>query len=85
MAAVAGALRDGAATEEDLARLRRWSVVLRGRGACATLDAATNVAASLLAKFPDVVQSHLHNGCQTCQLGAFTADRPYQVEAVSQV
>jgi NADH:ubiquinone oxidoreductase subunit F (NADH-binding) len=85
MAAVAGALRDGAATEEDLARLRRWSVVLRGRGACATLDAATNIAASLLAKFPDVVQSHLGNGCQTCQLGAFTADRPYQVEAVSQV
>jgi NADH:ubiquinone oxidoreductase subunit F (NADH-binding) len=85
MAAVAGALRDGTATEEDLARLRRWSVVLRGRGACATLDAATNIAASLLAKFPDVVQSHLHNGCQTCQLGSFTADRPYQVEAVSQV
>jgi NADH:ubiquinone oxidoreductase subunit F (NADH-binding) len=85
MAAVAGALRDGAATEEDLARLRRWSVVLRGRGACATLDAATNIAASLLAKFPDVVQSHLHNGCQTCQLGAFMAERPYQVEAVSQV
>ena len=55
MAAVARALRDGVATEEDLARLRRWSVVLRGRGACATLDAATNIAASLLAKFPDVV------------------------------
>jgi len=73
------------ATDEDLARLRRWSVVLRGRGACATLDAATNIAASLLAKFPDLVQSHLHNGCQTCQLGAFKADRPYQVEAVSQV
>jgi NADH:ubiquinone oxidoreductase subunit F (NADH-binding) len=85
MAAVAGALRDGAATAEDLARLRRWSVVLRGRGACATLDAATNIAASLLERFPDVVQSHLDNGCQTCQLGAFKADRPYQVEAVSQV
>ncbi|MDT5020670.1 MAG: hypothetical protein QOI33_1194, partial [Mycobacterium sp.] len=35
MAAVAGALRDGVATDEDVARLRRWSVVLRGRGACA--------------------------------------------------
>ena len=32
MAAVTGALRDGAATAEDLARLDRWSVVLRGRG-----------------------------------------------------
>ncbi|WP_292974702.1 NADH-ubiquinone oxidoreductase-F iron-sulfur binding region domain-containing protein [Mycobacterium sp.] len=82
MAAVAGALRDGVATEEDVARLRRWSVVLRGRGACGTLDAATNIAASLLAKFPDLVQNHLDNGCQTCQSGAFLADRPYQVEAL---
>lgn len=83
MAAVAGALRDGVATDEDLARLRRWSVVLRGRGACQTLDAATNIAASLLDRFPDPVQHHLDNGCQTCQLGAFKTDRPYEVEAVS--
>jgi NADH:ubiquinone oxidoreductase subunit F (NADH-binding) len=82
MAAVAGALRDGVATDEDLTRLRRWSVVLRGRGACATLDAATNIAASLLDQFPHAVQRHLDNACQTCQLGAFRADRPYQVEAV---
>ena len=83
MAAVAAALRDGVATDEDLTRLRRWSVVLRGRGACATLDAATNIAASLLARFPEPVQRHLDKGCQTCQLGAFKADRPYEVEAVS--
>jgi NADH:ubiquinone oxidoreductase subunit F (NADH-binding) len=84
MAAVATALRDGVATDEDLSRLRRWSVVLRGRGACATLDAATNIAASLLDQFPHSVQHHLDNACQTCQLGAFRADRPYEVEAVSQ-
>jgi NADH:ubiquinone oxidoreductase subunit F (NADH-binding) len=84
MAAVAGALRDGVATNEDLARLRRWSVVLRGRGACATLDAATNVAASLLDQFPDEVACHLDNYCRTCQPGAFRADRPYAVEAVRQ-
>jgi NADH:ubiquinone oxidoreductase subunit F (NADH-binding) len=82
MAAVAAALRDGVATDEDVARLRRWSVVLRGRGACATLDAATNIAASLLANFPDLVQSHLDNSCHTCQSGAFTAERPYEVEAL---
>jgi NADH:ubiquinone oxidoreductase subunit F (NADH-binding) len=82
MAAAAGALRDGVATDEDVTRLRRWSVVLRGRGACATLDAATNIAASLLGNFPDLVQSHLDNGCQTCHSGAFQADRPYQVEAL---
>ena len=76
MAAVAEALRDGVATDEDLARLRRWSVVLRGRGACATLDAATNVAASLLRPVPAAGAAHLDNGCQTCHLGAFTRRPP---------
>jgi NADH:ubiquinone oxidoreductase subunit F (NADH-binding) len=83
MAAVGEALRDGVATEEDLTRLRRWSVVLRGRGACATLDAATNIAASLLDQFPQPVQQHLDNVCPTCQSGAFRAERPYEVEAVT--
>ena len=40
MAAAAGALRDGAATAEDVARLDRWSVVLRGRGAPARRSTA---------------------------------------------
>ncbi|CAM2772860.1 NADH dehydrogenase [Mycobacterium intermedium] len=84
MAAVGGALRDFAATSDDLARLRRWSVVLRGRGACATLDAATNVAATLLDQFPDEVARHLEGTCQDCAGGAFRAERPYQAtEAVS--
>ena len=80
MAAAAGALRDGAATTEDLDRLRRWSIVLRGRGACATLDAACNVAASLLDQFPDEVAHHLDGNCQHCSHGAFRADSPYQAE-----
>jgi hypothetical protein len=82
MSAVTGALRDGVADKDDLARLERWSVVLRGRGACATLDAATNVAASLLSAFPQVVDRHLQNACEPCQAGAFTAVRPYEVETV---
>lgn len=82
MAAVAGALRDGAATAEDVERLRRWSVLLRGRGACATLDAATNVAASLLDQFPDDVAAHLDGACPDCAGGAFRADRPYEAEPV---
>lgn len=85
MAAAAGALRDGAATTEDVERLRRWSVLLRGRGACATLDAATNVAASLLDQFPDEVDAHLGGRCPDCARGAFRADRPYEAEAVRQV
>ncbi len=82
MAAAAGALRDGFATSEDLSRLRRWSVMLRGRGACATLDAATNVAGSLLDQFPTEVARHLDNSCGACHADAFRADRPYEVEAV---
>jgi len=83
MAAAAGALRDGAATTQDVDRLHRWSVVLRGRGACATLDAATNVAASLLDQFPSEVAHHLDNSCQGCRAAVFRADRPYEVEAVA--
>jgi NADH:ubiquinone oxidoreductase subunit F (NADH-binding) len=84
MAAAAGALRDGAATTEDVERLRRWSVVLRGRGACATLDAATNVAASLLDQFPREVAAHLEGSCPDCRDRPFRADRPYEAEAVRQ-
>ncbi|MBP1821739.1 hypothetical protein [Mycobacterium sp. OAE908] len=84
MAAVTSALRDGVATDEDLARLERWSVVLRGRGACGTLDGATNVAASLLRQFPQLVSQHLANDCATCRTAVFEAVRPYEVEAVPQ-
>ncbi len=83
MAAVTGALRDGTATTEDLTRLQRWSVVLRGRGACATLDGAANIAASLLAHFPDLVQAHLGGSCDSCR--TFEARRPYEVEAIEAV
>lgn len=83
MSAVTSALRDGAATDEDVARLERWSAVLRGRGACGTLDGATNVAASLLRQFPQAVARHLVNDCGTCRAGAFDAVRPYEVEAVA--
>lgn len=83
MSAVTSALRDGVATSEDLTRLERWSVVLRGRGACATLDGATNLAASLLVQFPQIVAQHLRNDCETCRLGAFRAMRPYEAEAVA--
>jgi NADH:ubiquinone oxidoreductase subunit F (NADH-binding) len=82
MAAAATALRDGAATADDVARMRRWSDVLRGRGACGTLDAATNIAASLLHKFPAEVARHLDGDCPECGAGAYRALRPFEVEAV---
>lgn len=83
MAAVGEALRDGVADADDLARLERWSVVLRGRGACATLDAATNAAATLLRGFPTEVARHLDNNCGTCADRPYRAERPFEVEAVS--
>jgi NADH:ubiquinone oxidoreductase subunit F (NADH-binding) len=83
MSAVLDALRDGVAAEADLERLRRWSQVLRGRGACGTLDGAVNLAASLLAQFPATVDQHLAGGCDRCGASPLRAARPYEVEAVT--
>jgi NADH:ubiquinone oxidoreductase subunit F (NADH-binding) len=83
MSAVTDALRDGVATSEDMTRLERWSVVLRGRGACATLDAATNVATTLVLQFPQLVARHLDGDCDSCRAGTYNLLRPYEVEAVS--
>lgn len=67
MAAVADGLRTARAAEADVERLRRWSSDLRGRGACGTLDGATNVAATLLGEFPELVASHLAGACTSCE------------------
>ena len=89
MSAVLDALRDGGATGDDLARLRRWSMVLRGRGACGTLDGAVNLAGSLLSHFPETVGRHLEGGrhlaggCDRCAVSVFRATRPYEAEEVS--
>jgi len=82
MAAVAEALRDQVATAEDVERLARWAGVLPGRGACGTLDGATNVAASMATQFPELVAAHLAGACDTCRDGAFRAMRPYAIEEV---
>ena len=39
---------------------------LSGRGACATLDGAACVAASLLREFPGEVESHTIRSCASC-------------------
>ncbi|MGY1741278.1 NADH-ubiquinone oxidoreductase-F iron-sulfur binding region domain-containing protein, partial [Blastococcus sp. SYSU D01050] len=66
MSAVLEALRDHRAEEADVQRLTDWSVRLRGRGACGTLDGATNVAAAVLREFPDAVRTHLDGTCAPC-------------------
>ncbi len=83
MSAVLDALRDGGVSADDLARLRRWSEVLRGRGACATLDGAASLAASLLGRFPGSVTRHVDGGCDGCACLPFRAARPFEVETVS--
>ncbi|MEU1982927.1 NADH-ubiquinone oxidoreductase-F iron-sulfur binding region domain-containing protein [Nocardia sp. NPDC019395] len=80
MAAATTALAEGRADDDDLQRLRRWSTVLRGRGACGTLDAACNTAASLLDRFPQEVAAHLDNRCPDCAGGPATGRSPFQVE-----
>lgn len=80
MAAGLLALRDGYATTDDVQRLRRWSTVLRGRGACGTLDAACNVTASVLDVFPALVDAHVTNDCRTCRRMVYSSRRPFEAE-----
>lgn len=79
MAAVVDALRLGLASEEDLGRLRRWAQDLRGRGACGTLDGATNAAATLLREFPELVASHLEGECTSCTAAGENVPPPFSI------
>lgn len=68
-AAMTAALRTlsaGDANDGVVANLRRWSQSLTGRGACALLDGAAALAASLLREFPDAVEAHLQSTCPQC-------------------
>jgi NADH:ubiquinone oxidoreductase subunit F (NADH-binding) len=67
MSAVLTGLVDGLTGADDLANLRRWSVFLKGRGACGTLDGAAQLAASLLREFPAAVDTHRDSACPTCR------------------
>jgi hypothetical protein len=77
MSAVLDALLDHQAEPSDVQRLEAWSTNLRGRGACGTLDGATNIAASLLREFPDAVSTHLSGRCHLCAEGDRLTDPPY--------
>lgn len=68
MAGVLERLSGGAATEDDMSRLAAWSTSLRGRGACAYLDGAANLAASVFREFSDDVAGHRAARCPICAL-----------------
>lgn len=73
-------LRDHRAGPVDLDRLSHWSSFLRGRGACGTLDGATNLAGSLLREFPDVVAAHLQAPCDLCVTAPRRSGPPYATD-----
>jgi NADH:ubiquinone oxidoreductase subunit F (NADH-binding) len=73
MAAVATALARGEAGAAEVARLARWCGLLPGRGACATLDGAAAVAATLLREFPAAVGQHQQAACPACAATDFLA------------
>ncbi|HUN35595.1 MAG TPA: NADH-ubiquinone oxidoreductase-F iron-sulfur binding region domain-containing protein [Trebonia sp.] len=78
MAGVAIALARGEAGPAEIARLAHWSGFLPGRGACATLDGAAGVAATLLREFPGEVQAHQERSCAACAATDFLAtSRPF--------
>ncbi|MGW2770133.1 NADH-ubiquinone oxidoreductase-F iron-sulfur binding region domain-containing protein [Streptomyces sp. NPDC001275] len=60
------ALTAGSATAQAVEQLRSWSVSLRGRGACGTLDAAAGLLAGLLAEHRVLVAAHLDAACGRC-------------------
>lgn len=66
MAAVLERLSRGTVTEQDIDKLTGWSTSLRGRGACAYLDGAANLAASVFREFGAEVTAHQSRPCDIC-------------------
>jgi NADH:ubiquinone oxidoreductase subunit F (NADH-binding) len=63
MAEILGALAAGSTDRDHLARMAGWTEKVPGRGACALVDAACRMAASLLREFPTEVERHLAHPC----------------------
>jgi NADH:ubiquinone oxidoreductase subunit F (NADH-binding) len=57
----------GTGDDSGLAKLKDWSVSLRGRGACGTLDGAAHLAATIFREFPDEVDRHRGAPCPRCR------------------
>jgi NADH:ubiquinone oxidoreductase subunit F (NADH-binding) len=76
MSGVTSALARGVAGPADVQRLESWAAFLPGRGACATLDGAANVARSLLREFPAEVEAHVRDRCGPCAELDFSVQTP---------
>jgi NADH:ubiquinone oxidoreductase subunit F (NADH-binding) len=60
------ALAAGTATEATTAQLERLMPMMRGRGVCATPDAAVALVASLDREFPGLIAGHMDGTCARC-------------------
>ena len=63
---VLAALRLGDADRALVTKMAGWTEKVPGRGACALVDAAARMAASLLREFPSEVADHLTRPCPRC-------------------
>jgi len=63
IAEILAALGSGTADRDRLAKMAGWTEKVPGRGACALVDAACRMAASLLREFPAEVEHHLVHPC----------------------
>ncbi len=63
------ALADGTAGSQDLARLRRWTAEIRGRGACHHPDGAARFVESTLSVFGDELDQHRRGPCSARPAG----------------
>ena len=61
------ALGLGTIEDAELDKLRDWSVSLRGRGACATLDGAAQLAGTIFREFPEEIGRHREATCPCCR------------------
>jgi NADH:ubiquinone oxidoreductase subunit F (NADH-binding) len=61
------ALGLGTIDDAGLAKLKDWSVSLRGRGACGTLDGAAHLAATIFREFPEELERHRAAPCPRCR------------------
>jgi NADH:ubiquinone oxidoreductase subunit F (NADH-binding) len=85
MSGVTAALARGVAGPADVQRLESWAAFLPGRGACATLDGAANVARSLLREFPAEVEAHVRDRCAPCaELDLTVGIPPFAVAAYAE-
>ncbi len=71
-----GALADGVGGERERDRVLRWTLEVRGRGACHHPDGAARFVESALSVFSREIEAHRHSHCTARAAGLPVAARP---------